>query len=235
MKSFISSRGASPECVCTGKLAAWHAAHTGSYDGSLYGVWSRHIVGIMIPRIPGLSASHSISATARSTSWQIGTSPTPARRSGLVAHSSTRNRLWARAPANASSGSSIMPAESPAPNGGDSMPVIASASGKITSAATPSASISLSRCSASYAPRRPSSCVGLPVGDVVVVQLHLLVALRVALGEELVELRRGTATSRYGRYSSHGSPACASAEMIDVALVATSRSVLPCPSTDRSS
>ena len=30
MKSFISSRGASPECVCTGKFAAWHAAHTGS-------------------------------------------------------------------------------------------------------------------------------------------------------------------------------------------------------------
>ena len=63
MKSFISSRGASPECVCTGKLAAWHAAHTGSYDGSLYGVRSRHIVGIIMPRMPGLSASHSISAT----------------------------------------------------------------------------------------------------------------------------------------------------------------------------
>ena len=78
MKSFISSRGASPECVCTGKLAAWHAAHTGSYDGSLYGVRSRHIVGTMIPRMPGLSASHSISATERSTSWQIGTRPTPA-------------------------------------------------------------------------------------------------------------------------------------------------------------
>ena len=65
MNSFISSRGASPECTCTGKFAAWHAAHTGSYDGSLYGGWSRHIVGIMIPRMPGLSASHSISATAR--------------------------------------------------------------------------------------------------------------------------------------------------------------------------
>ena len=37
MNSFISSRGASPECACTGKFAAWHAAHTGSYDGSLYG------------------------------------------------------------------------------------------------------------------------------------------------------------------------------------------------------
>ena len=33
MNSFISSRGASPECVCTGRFAAWHAAHTGSYDG----------------------------------------------------------------------------------------------------------------------------------------------------------------------------------------------------------
>ncbi len=30
MKSFISSRGASPEWVCTGRFAAWHAAHTGS-------------------------------------------------------------------------------------------------------------------------------------------------------------------------------------------------------------
>ena len=68
MNSFISSRGASPEWVWTGKLAAWHAAQTGSYAGSLYGRWSRHIVGTMIPRIPGLSASHSISATARSMS-----------------------------------------------------------------------------------------------------------------------------------------------------------------------
>ena len=63
MKSFISSRGASPECMCTRDRSPRHAAHTGSYDGSLYGVRSRHIVGIMIPRMPGLSASHSISAT----------------------------------------------------------------------------------------------------------------------------------------------------------------------------
>ena len=82
MKSFISSRGASPECTCTGSSAAWQAAHTGSYAGSLYGARSRHIVGIMIPRMPGLSASHSISATARSMSWQIGTRPTPPRRFG---------------------------------------------------------------------------------------------------------------------------------------------------------
>ncbi len=214
MKSFISSRGASPECVCTGRFAASHAAHTGSYDGSLYGVRSRHIVGIMIPRIPGVPASHSISATERSTSWQIGTSPTPPRRVGLVAHSSTRNRLCARAPANASSGSSIIPAESPAPNGGDSMPVIASASGKITSAHDAVGVHLLVALLGVERAAQPLRVLGLPVVDVVVVELHLLVAVRVAFGEELVERARDSSRSRYGRYSSHGSPACASAEMM---------------------
>ena len=111
MNSFISSRGASPECVCTGKLAAAARGPHRVVDGSLYGVWSRHIVGIMIPpRCRACSASHSISATAALD--VVGDRHERRRRRaarGLVAHSSTRNRLCARAPANASSGSSIVP------------------------------------------------------------------------------------------------------------------------------
>ncbi len=76
-------------------------------------MWSCHIVGTMIPRIPGCVASHSISATERSTPWVIGTSAMPPWRSGLPAHISARKRLWARAPAKASSGSAMAPAESP--------------------------------------------------------------------------------------------------------------------------
>ena len=60
----------------------------------------------------------------------------------------------------------------------------------------------------------PFLVVGLPVRDVVVVELHLLVAAGLPLGEELVERRVGTRASRYGRYSSHGSPAWQSAEMM---------------------
>ncbi len=115
------------------------------------------MVGTMIPRMPGWAASHSISATERSTPWVMGTSAMPPWRSGLRAHISARNRLWARAPAKASSGSAMAPAERPAPNGGEAMPVMASASANITSAVTPSASSSLSRCSMSQAPRSPSS------------------------------------------------------------------------------
>ena len=48
-------------------------------------------------------------------------------------------------------------APSPAPNGADAPPVTASASGKMTSPATPSASSSSSRRAASQPPRRPSS------------------------------------------------------------------------------
>ena len=66
MKSFISSRGASPEWVCTGNPAAWHAAHTGSYTLSWYGGRSCHIVGTITPRMPGCRATHSTSSTARS-------------------------------------------------------------------------------------------------------------------------------------------------------------------------
>ena len=107
--------------------------------------------------MPGCSASHSISATERSTPWVMGTSAMPPWRSGLRLHISARKRLCARAPAKASSGSAMAPAESPAPKGGEAMPVMASASANMTSAVTPSASSSLSRWSMSQAPRRPSS------------------------------------------------------------------------------
>ena len=99
--------------------------------------------------MPGLPASDSISRTASSIPWVTGTSATPARRGGLVAQNSTSHRLWARAPAQARRGSVIMPACSPAPKGGASMPVTESPSGKITSPATPSASSTLSRTAAS--------------------------------------------------------------------------------------
>src|SRR6478752_6015527 len=60
MSSPYSSRGASPECTCTTSPLAAAAAHTGSYTGSLYGFRSCHIVGIMIPRMPGVPARRSI-------------------------------------------------------------------------------------------------------------------------------------------------------------------------------
>src|SRR5262249_22752999 len=152
-----------------------------SYRVSLYGARSCHMVGINTPRSPW-SAAHSTSAMPRSTSCDTGTRATPARRTALPATRSARKRLWARAPAYASSGSAIAPAESPAPNGGDSIPVIASASGKITSPATPSASSSLSRCSP-----QPLLVRRLPLVDVVVVELQRLVAVRRPFGQERVE------------------------------------------------
>ena len=115
------------------------------------------MVGTMTPLMPGWAANQSISATERSMLWVIGTSAMPPWRSGLRLHISARKRLWARAPAKASSGSVMDPAERPAPNGGEDIPVIASASANITSAVTPSASSSLSRWSMSHAPRRPSA------------------------------------------------------------------------------
>ncbi len=115
------------------------------------------MVGIMMPRIPGCEATHSISSTARSMSWVMGTRAIPPRRCGECEHISARNRLWACAPAKASSGSAMAPANRPAPNGGEAMPVTASASANSTSAATPSASSSLSRTDGSKAPFRPSS------------------------------------------------------------------------------
>ena len=102
-----------------------------------------------MPRMPGWEATHSISSTARSMSWVMGTRAIPPRRCGECEHISARNRLWAWAPAKASSGSSMAPANRPAPNGGDAMPVTASASANSTSAATPSASSSLSRTAGS--------------------------------------------------------------------------------------
>ena len=56
----------------------------------------------MPPRNPDAWARR-ISATAASTSTMIGTTATPARRSGLSLHSSASHRLWARAPASSSS------------------------------------------------------------------------------------------------------------------------------------
>jgi len=96
------------------------------------------------------SAAHSISRTASRTSC-IGTIATPARRSGLVRQNSVSQRLCAHAPASVSSGSSLPVEPSPAVKGVlDTPPTpAASASGKTTSAATPSWSISLSRTPAS--------------------------------------------------------------------------------------
>ena len=113
MSSPYSSRGASPECTCTTRPFAAAAAQIGSYDGSLYALRSCHIVGIMIPRMPGVPARRSISATPRSTSWVIGTSAMPARRSGACEQNSASQRLCAIAPAYASSGSWIVPADKP--------------------------------------------------------------------------------------------------------------------------
>ena len=110
----------------------------------------------MPPRSP-VSRARVISATAAGMSWRMGTMATPARRSGLVAHSSASQRLWARAPA-ITSGPSVAPvAPNPAPKGADAPPLTASESGKITSPATPSASSSKSRRAASHPPRRPSA------------------------------------------------------------------------------
>ena len=69
------------------------------------------MVGTMTPLMPGWAANQSISATERSTLWVMGTSAMPPWRSGLRLHISARKRLWARAPAKASSGSVMAPAD----------------------------------------------------------------------------------------------------------------------------
>ena len=200
--------------MCTGKFAAWHAAHTGSYDGIVV----RRVVAPHRrdhdPADAGL-VGEPLDLGDRAVDVVADRhEPDAGAPLGLVAHSSTRKRLCARAPANASSGSSIIPAERPAPNGGDSMPGDRVGVGEdhlgrdAVGVHLLVALLGVERAAQTFFVRRS------PSGDVVVVQLHLLVAVRLALGEELVELRRCTAASRYGRYSSHGSPACASAEMI---------------------
>ena len=110
-----------------------------------------------MPRMPGCSASHSISATERSTLWVMGTERDAAVTLRAAAAHFGQEAVVRPRPAKASSGSAMEPAESPAPKGGEAMPVMASASANMTSAVTPSASSSLSRWSMSQAPRRPSS------------------------------------------------------------------------------
>ena len=63
-----------------------------------------HIDGIRIPRSPFSRAQRDLLARASSTSQQIGTIATPARRSGAIWQNSASQRLWARAPAHCSSG-----------------------------------------------------------------------------------------------------------------------------------
>ena len=190
MNSFISSRGASPECVCTGKPAAWHAAHTGSYDGMVVRrVVAPHrrdhdpadagLVGEPLDLGDRRARCRGRSARGRC----------PPRRSGLSAQRSTRKRLCARAPANASSGSSIMPAERPGAerrrlHAGDRVGVGEDHLGRDSVGVhLLVALLGVVRAAQAFFVR------GLPVGDVVVVQHHLLVAVRLPLGEE----RRRTA------------------------------------------
>ena len=137
-------------------LWSTHAAQIGSYTGSLYDGWLIQRVGIITPRSPW-SAAHAISSIAASWLCRIGTSATPTRRSGLSAHSSASQRLCALAPSITSTGSLSPDEPSPAPNGVPDTPPTpaASASGKITSQATPSPSSSLSRMLASHEPRMP--------------------------------------------------------------------------------
>src|SRR5687767_14727727 len=127
---------AAPEWTWTGIRSSSHTDHTGSYTGSWYGGYGAHIDGIKMPPRSPDSRARLISFTAASTS-KIGTSATPARRSGLALHSSASQRLWARAPAMSSSMGVSPPAAKPAPNGADAPEVTASASGKMTSPTTP--------------------------------------------------------------------------------------------------
>ena len=150
----------------------------------------------MTPRMPGCSASHSISATDRSTPWVIGTSAMPPWRSGLRLHISARKRLWARAPAKASSGSVIAPggeagAERRRGHAGDGVGVGEHDLGGHT--------VGVELLVALFDVPRAAQAffvLGLPPHDVVVVHLQGLVAVGLALGQVLVELRRGTSASR---------------------------------------
>ena len=85
-------------------------------------------------------------------------SAAPQRRSGLCWHSSASQRLCARAPAMPSSGSVSPDRPSPVPNGAQVRDSTASASGKMTSPAMPSASSSWSRLSASQPAFSASPC-----------------------------------------------------------------------------
>ena len=81
----------------------------------------------------------------------------------------------------------MAPADSPAPKGGDAIPVIASASGNSTSAATPSASSSLSLTPGIVSAFQAFFVVLLPPHDVVVVELEGLLATSHPLREVGVE------------------------------------------------
>lgn len=90
------------------------------------------------------------SRTAASTSYSTGTMATPMRRPGAMRQNSAIQRLWARAPAHWSSG--FTPhgfSPRPAPKGGALRSVMPS--GKSTSAATPSPSMTSMRMSESQA------------------------------------------------------------------------------------
>ena len=193
MNSFISSRGASPECVCTGKLAAWHAAHTGSYDGSLYGVWSRHIVGIMIPRMPGLPASHSISATARSTSWHDrhepdAAAPLGARRAQLDEEPVVRTRARERELGILDHPRRQAGAERRRLHAGDRVGVGEDhLGGDAVGVHLLVALLGVERAAQPFFVRRS------PSRDVVVVELHLLVAVAPGARRGTRRTRRGTA------------------------------------------
>ena len=144
----------------------------------------------------------------------IGTTATPARRSGLSWHSSASHRLWARAPANSSSPGVEPLAPSPAPNGAEAPPLTESASGKMTSPATPSASSSLSRRAASHPPRRPSSFSSCQV----LANSSLTNPALASSAARSRSTRNPSNGSRYSgssqpRYSGPGNPAWVSAEM----------------------
>ena len=56
MFSLYASASASPEWVCTTRPVSWQACQIGSYFSWPYDSALCHIVGIMIPLMPGLSA-----------------------------------------------------------------------------------------------------------------------------------------------------------------------------------
>ena len=146
------------------------------------------MVGTMIPRMPGCSASHSISATERSTPWVMGTSAMPPWRSGLRAAHLGQEPVVRPGAGEGELGVGDGAGREPGPEGrrghaGDGVGVGEHDLGRdavgiellVALLDVPGAA-------------QPLLVVRLPPHDVVVIHLELLVPVGVALGQVLVEL-----------------------------------------------
>ena len=210
-------RSATPECMCTGIVELLARGP------------DRVVAGVVVGRVGLPHRAGSGSRPAGRTRVPGGSrrrrrrcrrgSARPRRRPGArgrPAQSSASQRLWARAPASSSSGAMSPVEPRPAPNGADVPTVTASASGKMTSPATPSASSSLSRRAGVPAAPEPLLVLRVPLlGELLVEEALRLRQLGHALAAPRVRRRtsRGTRDRATRGTPRSGRPAWQSAEI----------------------